>query len=222
LPRTSDHLAFQVISSDLDVAKGVNCLVGVEPRFKKVVEAHGIPPARMVENNLASLLRIITEQLISLKAAEAIWQRIEKRLHPFEAANILSLEHEELKSLGLTGAKTRCFHALSSAVHVGELDFKSLEQLSDKDALKKLMALKGVGPWTADIYLLTALGRADACPSGDLALQMAAQDLFALKAKPSPEEFLQLAEAWRPWRSVAARLLWSHYRGLKGFSQAVN
>jgi DNA-3-methyladenine glycosylase II len=84
------------------------------------------------------------------------------------------------------------------------------------------LALPGIGPWTADIYVLAALGRADVCASGDLALQLAAQDLFALNEQPSPKAFLALAEAWRPWRSVAARLLWSHYRGLKGLSQAVN
>jgi DNA-3-methyladenine glycosylase II len=108
------------------------------------------------------------------------------------------------------------------AIHRGELNFESLHELPDQDVLAKLLALPGIGPWTADIYLLTALGRADACPAGDLALQMAAQDLFAMEGRPTPKTFLEKAENWKPWRSVAARLLWSHYRGLRGLSQQVN
>ncbi len=221
LPLISEQAIFPVIENDEHVAEGVDHLIAIEPRFARVLEAHGVPSARRAENNLASLLKIIVEQLISLKAADAIWQRIETRLHPFDAAEILKLEHDQLKSLGLTGAKTTCFHAICTAVTNGELDFSALHYIPDEDVLKKLMSLSGIGPWTADIYLLSALGRADACPSGDLALQLAAQDLLALKERPSPKQFLAIAEAWRPWRSVAARLLWSHYRGLKGLSQHV-
>ena len=222
MPLTSDRGISPVIATDADVARGVEFLVAREPRFARVVETHGIPPVRRVENSLPSLLNIITEQLISLKAAAAIWQRIETRLHPFEPAKILAFSHDELKQLGLSGAKARCFQAITAAVHRGELNFQSLNDMSDQETHAALLALPGIGPWTADIYVLAALGRADVCASGDLALQLAAQDLFALNQRPSPKAFLALAEAWRPWRSVAARLLWSHYRGLKGLSQAVN
>jgi DNA-3-methyladenine glycosylase II len=222
LPLTSDPSHFSVIEHDEHVAQGVDYLIAIEPRFARVVQAHGIPSARRVRNDLSSLLKIIVEQLISLKAADAIWQRIEAQLHPFDAAEILKLEHDHLKSFGLSGAKVKCFRAICHAVHRDELNFSTLHLISDDDILKKLMSLSGIGPWTADIYLLSALGRADACPSGDLALQVAAQDLLGLKERPTPKQFLVLAEAWRPWRSVAARLLWSHYRGLKGLKQAVN
>ena len=222
MPLTSDRGISPVIATDADVARGVEFLVAREPRFARVVERHGIPPVRRVENSLPSLLNIITEQLISLKAAAAIWQRIEARLHPFEPASILELSHDELKQLGLSGAKARCFQAISTAVHRGELNFQNLHEMSDQAAHAALLSLPGIGPWTADIYVLAALGRADVCASGDLALQVAAQDLFALNERPGPKAFLALAEAWRPWRSVAARLLWSHYRGLKGLSQSVN
>jgi DNA-3-methyladenine glycosylase II len=218
---TSDA-KFQVIENDADIARGADFLVAREPRFAKVIDVHGLPSARRVENGLASLLKIVTEQLISLKAADVIWRRVETRLHPFEPGEILKFGLEDLQSLGLTRAKARSFQAIATVIHSGELNFESLHQVPDHDVLAKLMALPGIGPWTADIYLLTALGRADACPAGDLALQMAAQDLFAMEGRPTPKAFLEKAENWKPWRSVAARLLWSHYRGLKGLSQQVN
>ena len=222
LPLTSDAKRFLVIETDADIATGVEFLVAREPCFAKVITVHGLPSARRVENNMASLLKIVTEQLISLKAADAIWRRIETRLHPFEPQEILKFSVEELQGLGLTRAKARSFQAIAMAIHSGELDFDSLHEVPDQDVLAKLLALPGIGPWTAEIYLLTALGRADACPSGDLALQMAAQDLFAMNCRPSPKAFLERAENWKPWRSVAARLLWSHYRGLRGLSQQIN
>jgi DNA-3-methyladenine glycosylase II len=222
LPLTSDAKRFPVIETDADIARGADFLVAREPCFGKVIAVHGLPSSRRVENNLASLLKIVTEQLISLKAADAIWRRVETRLLPFEPHEILKLSLEDLQSLGLTRAKARSFQAIAMAIHGGELDFESLHEAPDQEVLAKLIALPGIGPWTADIYLLTALGRADACPAGDLALQMAAQDLFAMSGRPTPKTFLERAENWRPWRSVAARLLWSHYRGLKGLCQKVN
>jgi DNA-3-methyladenine glycosylase II len=222
LPLTSDAKRSPVIETDADIARGAEFLVAREPCFVKVIAVHGLPSARRVENNMASLLKIVTEQLISLKAAAAIWRRIETRLHPFAPHDILNLGLEDLQSLGLTRAKARSFQAIAMAIHSGELNFESLHRAPDQDVLAKLLALPGIGPWTADIYLLAALGRADACPAGDLALQIAAQDLFAMDGRPTPAAFLERAENWKPWRSVAARLLWSHYRGLKGLSQQVN
>ena len=219
LPLTSKY---PVIESEGDIARGAKFLVACEPRFAKIIEIHGLPSPRRVENNLPSLLKVITEQLISLEAADAIWQRVEACLHPFEPKEILKLGQDDLKQFGLTGAKARSFLAIADAVQTRALNFESLAQMPDGHVLEKLVSLPGIGPWTADIYLLSALGRADACPSGDLALQVAAQHLFALRERPSPQAFLKKAQVWRPWRSVAARLLWSHYRGLKGLSQRVN
>lgn len=181
-----------------------------------------MPANRLVENSLSSLLRIVTEQLISLKAAEVIWNRLVARLDGLHPASILAAGAEGVHAQGTTMAKARCFFALASAVECGSLDFKALEAMSDDGARTTLLALPGIGPWTAEIYLLTALGRADACPSGDLALQVALHHLFDLDERPVAMVFDQHAEAWRPWRAVAARLLWSHYRGLKGLSQSVS
>ena len=211
-----------VIESEADIARGAEFLVGREPCFANVITVHGLPSPRRVENNLQNLLKIVTEQLISLKAADAIWQRIETCLHPFEPNEILKLNLDDLRNLGLTRAKARSFLAIAGAIQNGVLNFESLHHLSDRGVLEKLVSLPGIGPWTADIYLLSALGRADACPAGDLALQVAAQDLFELKDRPTSKALRIIAENWKPWRSVAARLLWSHYRGLKGLSQRVN
>ena len=222
LPQISDSRTFSVIETDAHIARAAAYLVGCEPCFANVIAVHGLPSPRRVENSLASLLKIVTEQLISLKAADAIWRRIETELHPFELARILERSLEDLQRLGLTRAKARSFQAIATAVQDGQLNFEALQHVSDQEVLDSLMSLPGIGPWTADIYLLAALGRADACPAGDLALQIAAQDLLALQGRPTPRAFLARAESWRPWRSVAARLLWSHYRGLKGLSQQVN
>ncbi len=210
-----------VLDSEAQLAEAIFRLAFIEPRFGGIVARHGIPPLRRSEPGLKGLLRIVTDQLISLKAGEAIWRRIEAELHPFDAGIIGGMEHTRLMALGLSGAKARTFQALAKAVCEGHLQFDELAGVSDDDVIQRLQKNKGIGPWTADIYLLSAMGRADAWPAGDLALQAAAQDLFGLPGRPGPQDMKRLAEAWRPIRSVAARLLWSHYRGLKGMTQSV-
>lgn len=210
-----------VLDSEAQLAEAIFRLAAIEPRFGGIVTRHGIPPLRRSEPGLRGLLRIVTDQLISLKAGEAIWRRIEAELHPFDADIIGGMEHTRLMALGLSGAKARTFQALAKAVCEGHLQFDELAGVSDDDVVQRLQKNKGIGPWTADIYLLSAMGRADAWPAGDLALQAAAQDLFGLPGRPGPQDMKRLAEAWRPIRSVAARLLWSHYRGLKGMTQSV-
>lgn len=211
----------RTLESDADIAKAVTELLSVEPRFAMILDRHGQPPLRRMPGGLEGLLRIVTDQLISLQAGAAIWRRIELNLAPFDPATIARKREASLMKFGLSGAKARCFRSVAAAVAKGHLDFGQLAGLSDDDVLKALTALKGVGPWTADIYLLSAMGRADAWPAGDLALQAAAQHLFGLPERPGAKPLMEIAEPWRPWRSVAARLLWSHYRGLKGMSQQV-
>ncbi len=172
LPLTSDAKRFPVIETDADIATGAEFLVAREPCFAKVITVHGLPSARRVENNLASLLKIVTEQLISLKAADAIWRRIETRLHPFEPREILKFSLEDLQSLGLTRAKARSFQAIAMAIHSGELNFESLHQVPDQDVLAKLMALPGNramdggylfadGPWAGRCLPRRGFGPAD-------------------------------------------------------------
>ena len=210
------------IDDPQQLAVAVGVLTAVESRFQNIVDRHGLPPLRRSADGLRVLLRIVTDQLISLKAGEAIWRRLEPELDPFEPATIARLPDAHLRGLGLSGAKARTFRAVAEAVEKKHIDFDKLATLPDREVLAALTAIKGIGPWTADIYLLSAMGRADAWPTGDLALQVAAQDLLGLANRPFPKDMEQLAEAWRPWRSVAARLLWSHYRAIRGLSQDVS
>lgn len=124
-------------------------------------------------------------------------------------------------ALGLSGAKARCFKAIARAIADGSLEPPALHQCPDEEVITRLCAITVIGRWTAMIYLLSAMGRADAWPVGDLALELAAQNLLGLPARPQGREMVALAAPWRPYRAVAARLLWSHYRGLKGMSQKV-
>jgi DNA-3-methyladenine glycosylase II len=210
-----------VLATDNDIAAGVAALVTIEPRFRAVVAAHGLPPLRRSPEGLEGLLRIVTDQLISLKAGEAIWRRLEIALTPFEAATVARKRQATLMGLGLSGGKARCFRAVAKAVAEGGLDFAALHRAPDEEVIARLTAITGIGRWTATIYLLSAMGRADAWPVGDLALEVSAQNLLGLPARPQGKEMTALAEPWRPHRAVAARLLWSHYRGIKGMSQKV-
>lgn len=202
------------------LAEGIRAICAVEPRFQAVVDVHGLPSLRHAEGGLEGLLHIVTEQFLSLAAAYAIWKRLAMRLQPFNALQVLGCDLDELKALGLSTAKARSFHHIAGLVQSGNFVPGDLAGHSDKDAHAKLLALPGVGPWTAEIYLLSVLQRADVWPWGDVALQVAAQDIFRLPTRPGKAEMIALAEPFRPWRAVLARLLWSHYRDLKGVKQA--
>ena len=199
--------------SEGDLALAVERLMAAEPRFVPVVARHGLPPLRLCEPGLKSLLRIVTDQLISLKAGQAIWSRLEPALDPFTPEAVLACPQTELRALGLSGAKARTFHAAARAAGDGLLT-------GDETVLPRLLQVTGIGPWTANVYLLSALGFADAWPAADLALQNAAMDLLSLPVRPGARDMAVLGEGWRPHRSAACLLLWSHYRAMKGMPQA--
>lgn len=208
------------IESERDIEEGLEALSAIEPRFGRLASRIGPPPLRRSAGGIPGLLRIVMDQQISLSAGAAIWARLEARYAPFEASVLAEATEEELRACGLSNAKLRTLRALASAVHAGELDFERLELMPDAEAAATLTALPGIGPWTADIYLLTCLGRADAWPKGDLALQAGAQLLLDLPERPNEKAMIALAEPWRPWRAVAARLIWAHYREAKGMALA--
>jgi DNA-3-methyladenine glycosylase II len=203
-----------------DLEKSVIELCGVEPRFQSILDLHGLPSLRASPQGLEGLLMIVTEQFLSLQAAAAIWARVRERIKPFDAETISNLSVEELLSLGLSRAKAKTFHETARRVLNDELDFTLLEKHDAENVALQLCALPGVGPWTADIYLLSVMGAADTWPVGDLALRIAVHDFLNLNDRPEIKDMSRHAEAWRPHRAVAARLLWSHYRGLKGLKQA--
>jgi DNA-3-methyladenine glycosylase II len=203
--------------ADLEIS--LQNLVFVEPRFMAVWALHGTPDLRKAPTGLAGLLRIVTEQFLSLSAAAAIWSRVESHLGEVEVEAIAQASDQTLRSLGLSAAKVKSFRAIAGSSGSGHVVWSELASLDDQQVMKVLTGLHGVGPWTAEIYLLSNMGRADVFPAGDLALQVAVADLFGLKTRPNAKELRQLAENWQPHRAAAARLLWAHYRHIRQIPQ---
>jgi DNA-3-methyladenine glycosylase II len=194
-----------------DLLQATQMLVGIEPKFAPILELHGLPALRRVDPNLENLLLIVTEQFLSLKAAAAIWLRVKSRIGDVSHHAVLAVPQVDLVALGLSRAKAKCFHACARA----QPDFKKPEMLREA-----LLEIWGIGPWTVDIFMLSAVGQADAWPAGDVALQVAVQQLFQLATRPSAKAMANIAKPWQPYRAAAARLLWAHYRDLKSMPQA--
>lgn len=176
-----------------------------------VFETYGTPPLWAREASFATLVHIILEQQVSLASALSAFNKLREKLGEITPERVLILSDEELKSCYFSRQKTVYARELSKAVLNGSLDLKSLENLSDAGAKHELKKIKGIGDWTADIYLLMALLRADVMPKGDLALHIAYKKLKNLEHAPNSNDFQQIAEKWRPFRAVAARLLWHFY-----------
>ncbi len=178
----------------------------------------GAPPLRRRDPGFAGLAAIIVSQQVSVASASAIFGRLAERIAPLEAARLAAATEEDLRACGLSAPKIRALRALAEAVAERGLDLAGLARLDAEDAHAALVGVKGVGPWTADIFLLFCLGHPDAFPAGDLALQEAAKLALGLKTRPDPARLERIAERWRPWRGVAARMLWAYYRGVKARS----
>ena len=203
------------LETQTDVDAGVRQLVLQDPRLAQVVAVAGRPALRRRAGGFAGLAQIITAQQLSTASASAIWGRVITKFDPFAPDKIRRARAETLGRLGLSGAKIRTFKAIATAITKDGLDLDALADLPADDAHRALTALHGVGPWTADIYLLFCLGHADAWPAGDLAVQEAMKLAFKLKSRPTTKEMGPLAEPWRPLRGVAALLLWTYYRAIK-------
>jgi DNA-3-methyladenine glycosylase II len=200
------------IHTEADLDAALTALGEADPRFVALIAKTGRPPLRRRAGGFAGLAAIIVAQQLSTSSAGAIWGRLEAAFDPLDPEAILRARPARLARLGLSGAKIRALKAIARAVARDGLALDTLADLPADEAHAALTAIHGVGPWTADIYLLSNLGHADAWPAGDLALQEAARVAFGLHARPTAKEMAALAEGWRPWRAVAARLLWSYYR----------
>lgn len=200
----------RIITSDECVLEGADYLAALEPRFASALAETGPLPLRLKPDGFGALVNAIVGQQVSTASAAAIWGRLEAANLTSEAGVIASSEIE-LREQGLSRPKARYVKALADA----RIDYASLRLIPNDQVIKTLVAITGIGPWTAEIYTMFSLGRADVFAPGDLALQEAARILFDLDGRPSEKDFRAMALAWSPWQSVAARILWAYYRVAK-------
>ena len=204
------------IADETSLRRAAEALRQKDPDLVETLMAvGGPPPLRRREPGFAGLAAIIVSQQVSVASANAIFGRLEARIAPLDAVRLAAATEDDLRACGLSSPKIRALRALAEAVADRGLDLEGLARLDAEDAHAALIAVKGVGPWTADIFLLFCLGHPDAFPAGDLALQEAAKLALGLKARPDAARLERIAERWRPWRGVAARMLWAYYRGVK-------
>ena len=192
-------------------AEAVAELSARDPALGDVVETWGAPPRWKRPQGFPTLVLLILEQQVSLASAKATFARLEERAGAVEPDAILALGEERMKEAGLSRQKARYVHGLAEAVAGGTLDFRKLGRADDEAVRAALIPIKGIGDWTVDIDLLSALQRPDVWPARDLALQEAARAVRGLDARPDEAAMKEIGEAWRPWRSVAARILWHRY-----------
>jgi DNA-3-methyladenine glycosylase II len=203
-------MANGLIETAADIDEGVAWLCRIEPRFCTAREAVGAVPLRRRPGGFAGLMRIVVAQQVSVTAAEGIWRRVEAA-GADRADRVVALSDEALRACGLSGAKARCLRAVAAA----GVDYDSLATRPEGEARAVLTALPGIGPWSADIYLMFCVGLRDVFAPGDLALRESARLLFDLDERPDSTALAAMAEPWSPWRGVAARLLWAYYAKAK-------
>lgn len=205
--------------ADLDVA--IARLAERDPEaVGRLLSVGGRPPLRRGKPGFEGLASIVVSQQVSTASAAAIFGRLALALRRpkarhFEARDLAAADDGVLRSAGLSAGKIATLRAAAAAVQDGSLPLAGLATLPEQDAARRLMAVRGIGPWTAELFLLVCLGHVDAWPAGDLALQEAARMALRLEARPDAAALAALGERWRPYRAVAARLLWSYYRAVK-------
>jgi DNA-3-methyladenine glycosylase II len=203
------------IESEADLEAGLARLVELDPRLKEVFAVAGRPPLRKRAGGFHGLARIVVSQQLSVASASAIWNRVEAAFDPFHHDTVLAARTPKFQRAGLSRPKIKTFRTVARAVRDKHLDLDALQAMPADAAHAALTAVKGIGPWTADIYLLFCIGHADAWPAGDLALQEAIRLAFKLRKRPDAKRMQKLAENWRPLRGIAAYLFWAYYRVVK-------
>jgi DNA-3-methyladenine glycosylase II len=191
-------------------------LASRDPDLAGIRSAWGDPPFWTHTRGFPGIVISILAQQVSLESADAAYSKLERVVPEITPQQFLSLDDHALKKVGFSRQKASYVSGIAQGILEGTVDLHALESLSNEHARTSLLGLKGVGPWTADAYLLFAMRRADAWPSGDLALQKAIQDVKSLPAMPTPEQADAIADQWRPWRAVAARMLWYQYLCARG------
>lgn len=203
------------IASEADLAAHLDRLLGIDARFRAVMARAQTVPLRRIEPGFKGLFWVVTGQQISTAAARAIFTRCEAALGAISPQAVAGAPDAMLKTAGLSTPKIRTLRASADAILSGALALDTLLKLEAEAAIAHLVAVRGIGPWTAEVYLLFALGHPDVFPAGDLALKESARVAFDLPERPGHKEFAAHAERWKPHRSAAARLLWAYYAALK-------
>jgi DNA-3-methyladenine glycosylase II len=203
------------LHTDADLEAGLAQLILADPRLQPVAAKAGAFSLRRREAGFAGLCAIVCGQQLSTAAAATIRGRLFAAFDPFHHDTVRRARGDKLKRLGLSAAKIKAIKEIGKAVAKQHIDLNAVGNMPADEAHAKLTALHGVGPWTADIYLLFCLGHADAFPAGDLAVQEAARIALNLRKRPDPKALTKIAQAWRPWRGVAAHLLWAYYHAVK-------
>jgi DNA-3-methyladenine glycosylase II len=203
------------LHNEADLQAGLVALILADPRLKPIAEKAGHFSLRRREGGYAGLCAIVCGQQLSVASAAAIRERLFKAFDPFHHDTVRVARTDKLKRLGLSAAKIKSIKEIGKAIAKQHIDLNAIGNMPADDAHATLVALHGVGPWTADIYLLFCLGHADAFPAGDLAVQEAARIALNLRKRPDAKALTKIAEAWRPWRGVAAHLMWAYYHVVK-------
>ena len=199
------------ILNDQALLEGVSFLCEIDPDLRWIVLQIGNPPLWSREPGFPTLIHIILEQQVSLASARAAFTKLNTAVEELTPEHFLEFTDIELREFGFSRQKVRYGRVLSQAVIEGSLDLEGLQNLEDAAARNALIKIKGIGPWTADIYLLMALLRSNIWPTGDLALVKAVQEIKGFHNQPTNEEWIKIAEPWEPFRAVAARILWHFY-----------
>ncbi len=192
---------------------GTEWLAARDADLDRLVSRNGVPPLWRRDPSFSTVVLIVLEQQVSLASARAAFDRLHAAVGDVEPAAFLSLDDAQLRVIGFSRQKAGYCRGLATGLLDGSIDLDRIGSLDDDEARRRLVAIRGVGPWTADVYLMFALGRIDAWPPGDRALLVSLGRAKGLDYVPTSQAGVEMAEAWRPWRSVAARLLWHDYLG---------
>ncbi|OAF07865.1 DNA-3-methyladenine glycosylase family protein [Bradyrhizobium neotropicale] len=203
------------LETQSDLEEAVRTLVKRDPRLKPVFEVAGMPALRRREPGFVGLAHIVCGQQLSTASASAIWGRLSAAFDPFDHDAVRRARTDRLGRLGLSAAKIKTLKHLAREITAQRLNLEVLAEEDADAAHHTLISLPGIGPWTADVYLLFCLGHGDAWPAGDLAVQEGIRIGLGLKARPTEKQMAPLAEPWRPMRGAAAHLWWSYYRAVK-------
>lgn len=203
------------LNSQADLEAAIHALLNQDPRLQPVFAVTGMPALRRREPGFTGLAHIVCGQQLSTASAAAIWARLSAAFDPFDHDAVRRARADRLGRLGLSAAKIKTLKSLSREIAAERLNLDALANEDADAAHRALVSLHGIGPWTADVYLLFCLGHGDAWPAGDLAVQEAVKIGLGLKTRPTAKEMTPLAEPWRPMRGAAAHLWWSYYRAIK-------